>query len=69
MLGRGRQPVGQIQARHLAEGMVPSTLWQPGQVWRDRIVLERGTAVEEHAVAFAHDARLVVEGAGQRVAE
>lgn len=36
VLGRGRQPVGQIQARHLAEGMVPTTLWQPGQVWRDR---------------------------------
>jgi 4-amino-4-deoxy-L-arabinose transferase-like glycosyltransferase len=36
VLGRGRQPVGQIRARHLAEGMVPSTLWQPGQVWRDR---------------------------------
>jgi hypothetical protein len=36
VLGRGRQPVGQIQARHLADGMVPTTLWQPGQVWRDR---------------------------------
>jgi hypothetical protein len=35
VLGRGRQPVGQIKARHLANGMVPTSLWKPGQVWRD----------------------------------
>jgi hypothetical protein len=36
VLGRSREPVGQIRARHLGDGMVPTTLWQAGQVWRDR---------------------------------
>jgi 4-amino-4-deoxy-L-arabinose transferase-like glycosyltransferase len=35
VLGRGHQPVGQIAARHPANGMVPTSLWKPGQVWRD----------------------------------
>jgi 4-amino-4-deoxy-L-arabinose transferase-like glycosyltransferase len=35
LLGRGYQPAGQIN-RHPADGMVPTSLWQPGQVWRDR---------------------------------
>jgi len=40
VLGRGRQPVGQIAARHPANGMVPTSLWKPGQVWRDRCRVE-----------------------------
>jgi hypothetical protein len=34
LLGRGHQLAGQIN-RHPADGMVPTSLWQPGQVWRD----------------------------------
>jgi hypothetical protein len=34
LLGRGHWPVGQVN-RHPAGGMVPTGLWQPGQVWRD----------------------------------
>jgi len=34
LLGRDHHPVGQIN-RHPARGMVPTSLWQPGQVWRD----------------------------------
>ena len=34
LLGRGRQPVGKIN-RYPACGMVPTSLWEPGQVWRD----------------------------------
>jgi 4-amino-4-deoxy-L-arabinose transferase-like glycosyltransferase len=34
LLGRDHQPVGQIN-RHPACGMVPTSLWEPGQVWRD----------------------------------
>ena len=35
LLGRGHQGAGQVN-RHPADGMVPTSLWQPGQVWRDR---------------------------------
>jgi len=34
LLGRGHQLVGQIN-RFPACGMVPTSLWEPGQVWRD----------------------------------
>ena len=34
LLGRGHQPVGQIN-RYPACGMAPTSLWQAGQVWRD----------------------------------
>jgi hypothetical protein len=34
LLGRGHQPVGQIN-RYPACGMTPTSLWEPGQVWRD----------------------------------
>ena len=34
LLGRGRQPVGKIN-RYPACGMVPTSLWEPGQVWHD----------------------------------
>jgi hypothetical protein len=34
LLGRGRSMVGQIN-RCPACGMVPTSLWEPGQVWRD----------------------------------
>ncbi|MBL7062931.1 MAG: hypothetical protein ISS49_01820 [Anaerolineae bacterium] len=34
LLGRRYQPVGQIN-RYPACGMVPTSLWRPGQVWRD----------------------------------
>lgn len=34
LLGRGHELVGQIN-RFPACGMVPTSLWQPGQVWRD----------------------------------
>ncbi|MDY6875603.1 MAG: glycosyltransferase family 39 protein [Chloroflexota bacterium] len=34
LLGRGHQLVGQINRRP-ACGMVPTSLWEPGQVWRD----------------------------------
>jgi hypothetical protein len=35
LLGRGHQGAGQVN-RHPVDGMVPTSLWQPGQVWRDR---------------------------------
>jgi hypothetical protein len=35
LLGRGHQGAGQVN-RHPVGGMVPTSLWQPGQVWRDR---------------------------------
>ena len=35
LLGRGYQGAGQVN-RHPVDGMVPTSLWQPGQVWRDR---------------------------------
>jgi 4-amino-4-deoxy-L-arabinose transferase-like glycosyltransferase len=35
LLGRDYQPAGQVN-RHPADGMVPTSLWQPSQVWRDR---------------------------------
>lgn len=34
LLGRGHQLVGQVNRRP-ACGMVPTSLWEPGQVWRD----------------------------------
>jgi len=34
LLGRDHQPVGQIN-RHPGCGMVPTSRWEPGQVWRD----------------------------------
>jgi hypothetical protein len=34
LLGRGHRLVGQIN-RYPACGMVPTSLWEPGQVWRD----------------------------------
>jgi len=34
LLGRGRQLVGKVN-RYPACGMVPTSLWEPGQVWRD----------------------------------
>jgi 4-amino-4-deoxy-L-arabinose transferase-like glycosyltransferase len=34
LLGRGLDPVGQVN-RHPAGGMVPTSLWSPGEVWRD----------------------------------
>lgn len=45
LLGRGHQPVGQVN-RHPACGMVPTSLWQPGQVWRDlhRVPVARDAA-------------------------
>jgi 4-amino-4-deoxy-L-arabinose transferase-like glycosyltransferase len=35
LLGRGHQLAGDV-TRHPVDGMVPISLWQPGQVWRDR---------------------------------
>jgi len=35
LLGRGHQGAGQVN-RHPVDGMVPTSLWQPGQVWCDR---------------------------------
>jgi len=35
LLGRGHQGAGQVN-RLPVDGMVPVSLWQPGQVWRDR---------------------------------
>jgi hypothetical protein len=35
LLGRGHQLAGDV-TRHPVDGMVPTSLWQPGQVWRDR---------------------------------
>ncbi|MBN1977797.1 MAG: glycosyltransferase family 39 protein [Anaerolineae bacterium] len=35
LLGRGHRGAGQVN-RHPVDGMVPTSLWQPGQVWRDR---------------------------------
>jgi len=34
LLGRGHEPAGQIN-RYPACGMTPTSLWEPGQVWRD----------------------------------
>jgi 4-amino-4-deoxy-L-arabinose transferase-like glycosyltransferase len=34
LLGRGHQWAGQVN-RHPVRGMVPTSLWQPGQVWSD----------------------------------
>ena len=34
VLGRGQELAGHVN-RHPACGMVPTSLWQPGQVWRD----------------------------------
>jgi len=34
LLGRGHELAGQIN-RHPACGMVPTSLWRPGQIWRD----------------------------------
>lgn len=34
LLGRGLEPVGHVN-RHPAGGMVPTSLWSPGEVWRD----------------------------------
>jgi hypothetical protein len=34
LLGRGMESVGNA-TRHPAMGMVPTSLWEPGQVWRD----------------------------------
>ena len=35
LLGRDHELVGEVN-RHPACGMVPTSLWEPGQVWRDR---------------------------------
>jgi hypothetical protein len=39
LLGRGHRGAGQVN-RHPVGGMVPTSLWQPGQVWRDRYCVE-----------------------------
>jgi 4-amino-4-deoxy-L-arabinose transferase-like glycosyltransferase len=35
LLGQGHQLAGDV-TRHPVDGMVPTNLWRPGQVWRDR---------------------------------
>ncbi|MBN1953590.1 MAG: hypothetical protein JW900_00950 [Anaerolineae bacterium] len=45
LLGRGHELAGDVN-RHPACGMVPTVLWQPGQVWRDpyRVPVRPGAA-------------------------